>query len=332
MRILFAFFTLLGTIIGGGILSFPYVVYKLGIFPSLILAISVVILTYFSSLLLIKESLLMKGVKELPGIFEIYFDKRMKNFVFLLQTISIYGALIAYMIGISSTLNFVFSTNTKLIILPLFIPTAFIVYKGMSNVKVSEVLLTIIKCVLILIISFYLFFVSNKSLKFENKISFTNIIEGYGVFMFAFMCYSIIPNLKRFIKQEETLKRILLYALTLSFLLYFLFSIACISAYKEKTNQLITLSAKSLFEKILFSMLIIFLLITPYISLSWTLKDVFIFDYNMHYKKAWFLSTVLPFLVFLFFPLNFIQTIEWIGSIFGTILYFLLLLLFFKKH
>ncbi|MCD6483030.1 MAG: hypothetical protein J7K83_02045 [Candidatus Aenigmarchaeota archaeon] len=328
---IFGLFILLGTVIGAGILSVPYVFYHLGLLYSLLIMAIVVLFTLYVSFILAEVDVFRKGIKEIPGIFGMYFGEKAKNITFFLQLFSIYGAILAYLIGISTTISSLTGINQTIIGIVTFAIVGLIVYKGKDEVKISQIFLTSIKISVIIVISLFLIARYGINVETGNEISKSMLFSGYGVFMFSFMFYSIIPNLRRFVPEPAKLKKLIIIGVLITLSVYLMFAISTVSAYEENTKEIITVSPESKDEKIMFSILIIFLLITPYITLSWTLKDTFIFDYSMHYKKAWLLSVSVPFLLFLVLPRSFIGVIETVGSVFGTLLYLMILSLRKRK-
>lgn len=330
---IFALFILLGTMIGGGILSIPYVIFHLGLYISFVIMAAVILFTLVVSFILAEVKLFRKNIKEIPGIFEIYFGKRAKTLTFLLQLFSIYGAILAYLIGISDTVSNLTGINQDFLGLITFLLVALIVYKGKDEVKISQLFLTTTKILLLLFIPLFLLMrygiYVNKGP--GDKLNIQSFFSGYGVFMFSFMFYPIIPNLRRFVPDSLRLKKVIVIGILIAGFMYLIFGVATVSAYKNHTEEIITISPVKNDEKIMFSILIIFLLLTPYITLSWTLKDTFIFDYSIDYKKSWLLAVLIPFILFLILPKTFIGVIETVGSIFGTLLYLMILLLKKRK-
>jgi amino acid permease len=301
------------TAIGAGILALPYHFSKIGIIPSIIIWIIVSIAMYINSLILIKTELLFKGIKGLPGIFEIYFGKRAKIIILIILTLSIYFAIFAYLKAISESISKYFSFHPFLII--LLIINSFIVYLSKYSIESFGLYYSIFK--FLFLIAAIIFFLLNY--KTEKKISlinadFNSLISFFGISMFAFMFYTIIPNLKTITRDEKILKNSVKYSLFIIFILYFIF---CIVFYND--IEIATLKINEIFD-----FLTIVFVFSPYVLLSYALNETLKNDFNLSNKQSFIFSVALPFILYLILPLSFSKFIEISGGIFGCLMFLLI--------
>src|SRR3989344_3019773 len=128
-----AIFTLVGTIVGAGILGIPYVVAKAGVLYGLILMIIIggafVYLNLFAGEVILRTN----GHHQLTGYAEKYLGRTGQSFMALSLFVNIYGALTAYLIGEGTTLHSIFTIGSPLFWTFLFfLIGVLIIYKGIK--------------------------------------------------------------------------------------------------------------------------------------------------------------------------------------------------------
>src|SRR3989344_4824139 len=104
---------LIGTIVGAGFLGIPYVVAKSGFLIGIFYLIFLGIVMMFLNLALGEISLRTKGDHQLTGYASIYLGKNGRRIMFFSQVFGIYSALLAYVIGVGNSLNFIFGGSSN---------------------------------------------------------------------------------------------------------------------------------------------------------------------------------------------------------------------------
>ena len=105
--------TLIGTMIGAGILAIPYAVSKSGFFIGLITMFIVALLMILVYLYLGEISLRTKEFHQITGLAGKYLGKKGKYWMFAATVFGIYAALLAYLIAEGQSLSFLFFSNTN---------------------------------------------------------------------------------------------------------------------------------------------------------------------------------------------------------------------------
>src|SRR3989338_2778130 len=186
---------IMGTMIGAGILGIPYVVkqagFGIGVFHLILVALIIVL------------SMLYLG--------EIAFG--------------IYSAALAYLIGVSESLSFLLYGHVGYSLglgVLFWVILSFVVYFGVGALKEAESIGIIL--VFVLVASIVLLFwrqVNFANLSYNN---FNNVFVPFGVVLFAYLGFSIIPEVREILSGEKrAMKKAIISAIALVFLIYFIF-------------------------------------------------------------------------------------------------------------
>lgn len=310
---------IVGTVVGAGTLGIPYVFAQSGFLTGLL---TLIIVGFMSTLVMLYTAeivLRTREIRQMPGLAAKYLGKRGKHFMLALQVIGIYGALMAYLAGIGVSFRDILGGDS-LLYSTLFLIFAFpVVYKGLRMIEEVEGFLLVIKVLLISILCLLLL----PEIKLENLSQFDLRLwlYPYGVLMFAWSGYTVIPNLERIMeKDKKRMKKVILLAMFFCFLIYFGFALAFVGALDGEVEEIATESMKG---DILASLFAIFLLSTPFLILSWVLKDIFKYDYKVPEFPSSLLSCVLPFLFLIAARPTFIQMLDVSGGYAVSLTYIL---------
>ena len=131
--------TLIGTIIGAGIFSIPYVFAKAGFLVGtinlIVLGAAVLLLYFYTGEIVLRT----KGNHQLTGYARRYLGKTGKGLMTFSIMFAIYGALVAYTIGVGKALAAIFGlAYTMPFSIAFFIIAALAIYTGLKAVKESE--------------------------------------------------------------------------------------------------------------------------------------------------------------------------------------------------
>ena len=108
-QFIMAIATLVGTIIGAGVLGIPYAISKSGFIPGMIILVILGFAVLILNLCVGEVALRTKGRHQLPGYAEKYLGKWGKHVMSFSIIFAIYGALIAYFIGSGNVLADIFN-------------------------------------------------------------------------------------------------------------------------------------------------------------------------------------------------------------------------------
>ena len=169
--------TLVGTIIGAGILGLPYVFAKAGFWTGLLVLVAVT-LAMICVKLMIGEVTLRTGERhQLAGYIGQYLGPKWK-ILSLLISITIYGALLAYFLGVGQALSAIFGGYYLVYSIFFYILAAFFIYKGISLIKNAEFFLSVI----VLVIFFVIIAFSRGHLNLSN-------VSGFSFFNLFFLFF-----------------------------------------------------------------------------------------------------------------------------------------------
>ena len=193
--------TIIGTIIGAGVLAIPYVVAKSGFLYGALLIILIGLAFLFLNLFTGEIVLRTKTQHQLTGYMEKYLGKWGKRLMAFSMIFGIYGALIAYIIGSGHALKSILGGNPLIYSLIFFTITAVIIYKGIKTTGKAEL-------IIILLLIIVVFLIGILSFKQINPAYFTSFHPAfffipYGVILFACMGTVCIPEVQEELEKEK---------------------------------------------------------------------------------------------------------------------------------
>ncbi|MFW6233079.1 MAG: aromatic amino acid transport family protein [Nanoarchaeota archaeon] len=325
-KILTAISIIIGTVVGVGFLSMPYVAVKSGflvtmgylfVFGFLILLINL----YFGEIIL-----RTKGEHQLVGYAYKCLGKKAKDAMFVLVVLAIFSALLAYMIGVGESLSYLIFGNIEYEVMfgALFgFFMSYLIWRGVFSLRKYEKIgvgALILMLVLITI-------VFGKNLDFSNYLGFNKayIFLPFGVILFSLIEFFSLPSVVKVLKKNEILtKKVIVIGSIIVILIYALFTFLIIGHTGESTPQVSTIALGPVF--ILIGLITMF---TSYLALGIALERSFMIDYRDKKRKAWFKSTIIPIILFLFLEIfeffSFINIITIGGIIAGGLIVILVL-------
>jgi len=320
--------TMLGTIIGAGFLGIPYVImrsgFTIGVIHLLFIAIAVAITTLYLG----EIALRTKSKHQLTGYAEKYLGKKGKIWMLIAVSIGIYSALVAYIIGESTSLSYLFFSSADYSLqfgIAFWLILSAIAYLGIRALEKGESLGIII--IFILVTSISLISFNKIDINNLNYINPENFFVPFGVILFAFLGFSVIPEVEIILgKDKKLMKKSIFIAYAIALLTYIVFTIVVLGSQGQNTPQLATLALG-----IPFILLGMFTMFTAYLALSTALVDTFKFDLKKSKFKSWLYTIFLPIILFVILNLlnkaEFTKVIGIGGAISGTITAILILLM-----
>lgn len=326
--------TLVGTIIGAGVLGIPYVVSKAGLISGSILIIVIGILLVFLYLYLGEVVLRTEGNHQLTGYAEKYLGRWGKRAMAFSMIFGIYGALIAYIIGVGESLHALLGLTPLTFSLLFFVVASFVVYIGLRTIKKVELVMSFIFLAVILFITFY----SSLKINIQNLL-FVNpklFFLPYGVIFFAFLGTSSIPIVKEVLtKERKKIKKAIIIGAVIPIIVYFLFTFAVVGALGKNTTEIATIGLGQLLGEtmvIFGNLYAIFAMGSSFLILGLALREMYGYDYKLKKKLSWFLTCIPPLALFLIGAKSFIQVIGITGAIAGGVDGILIVLMYEKAR
>lgn len=322
---------LMGTCIGAGILGMPYLVSKAGFFPSMILIFFLTILMTLINLYIGEITLRTKEKHQLSGYAEKYLGRKGKLIMEFATIFGIFSAIIAYLFGIGESISFLIYGNTTNFVLfgVLFgVLMSGLIWKGIHGLKKIEKIN--ISIIILAIVSMIFIFANKINLSKIYYSDYSNFFTPFGVILFSLLCFSAIPELNFvFGKDKKMMKKTIIFGMISIALIYFLFDFIVIGINGINTPEIATLSLGTIF--VLFGILTMF---GAYVALGNALEQTFISDNKFSKLKSWFLSSVVP--IILFFIVSYFNVLSFtkmlaIGGVVSGGLTGILILLVLKR-
>lgn len=319
---------IIGTVVGVGFLSMPYVAIKSGFFPTMgylfvFGALILLINLYFGEIIL-----RTKGEHQLVGYACKYLGKKGKDAMFFLVVFAILSALLAYMIGVGESLSYLIFGDLRheVIFGSLFgfFMSYFLWYGVASLRKYEKVGVGALIFMLILVALFF-----TKDINYSNYLGFSkaHIFLPMGVILFSLIEFFSLPSVVKVLKKNEILtKKVIIYGSIITILIYAFFTFIVVGVTGEDTPQVSTIALGPLF--ILIGMVTMF---TSYLALGTALQRSFMIDYRNRKRKAWFKSAIIPVALFLFLEIfdsfSFIRVISIGGVVAGGLIVIMVLVI-----
>ncbi|MBE5728323.1 hypothetical protein IHE51_00485 [Candidatus Parvarchaeota archaeon] len=310
--------TVVGTLVGGGILALPYAMSKSGFLYGLLMLVVVGIASILITLYTAELSLRSKRMHQLPILIGDSLGKKFKGLVLVLQFITIIGALIAYFIGLGSALSILLGIPYYLSLFILFVLSFPLILKGFNAVEQSETPLLFVKILVLIVVSIaVLHYVNIGNIMHSNLI---DIFSPFGVILFSLTAYTVIPEIKQEVAGNvKKLVKVILVSFAVSILIYVLFSFSFLGAFGSNVSQVATNYATIGYLKVLFLLTTIFMLITPLLAMGLVITDTFYYDFRVNRLTSTVIAVIVP-VVIAVFNFGFADIVEIIGGVFLSLL------------
>jgi tyrosine-specific transport protein len=311
--------TLVGTIIGAGILGIPYVIAKAGFWTGIfdIFLLGIVVLVIY--LYLGEVVLRTKGFHQLPGYAEKYLGGIGKKLMVFSMVFGNYGALIAYIIGVGLALSAIFGGEPLTYSLLFFVIAAVIIYKGLKAVGKSELFMLPFIVLFILIISL----LSLGHINITNFITFdiTKVLIPYGVILFAFLGAAAVPEMEQeLIRNRKLMKKAIIIGVLIPIVSYLIFAFAIVGVSGLATSEVATIGLGDIMGSymiIIGNVLAVITMSTSFLTLALALKQTYNYDYKLSKTLSWGLTVFIPLIIAVSGLTTFIQVIAISGVIAG---------------
>ncbi len=334
-----AVLTLVGTIIGAGILGIPYVFSRAGFLTGLAVMAFVALFFIYMYLNLGEAILRTKGEHQLPGVTERYFGRKGKSFFFIIMLLSTYGSLVAYLLASGRALQNLFSGFFSLSGIfnhPVFYSTVFfivmslLILKGINAIMNSEFFIT----GLLLISILFIFIISFSHIEYSNLSMFdaSSVFMPYGAIFFAFMGFTTVPEgIRMMHRKRKAVPIVLVISILIPFIAYLLFSLSTVGIMGTETSELGIHGLENTLGNsmiIIGNLFLLFSITTSFLAIGFAQQNVFVLDYGIPKLISWFISIGVPFLLFLSLTniMGFVDVLSISGAIFGGMMAFLILI------
>ncbi|MBI2582019.1 amino acid permease [Candidatus Woesearchaeota archaeon] len=334
--------TLLGAIVGAGILAIPYVIAQSGLLFGFILTVILGLSLLLVNLMAGEIILRTKKQHQLTGYAEKYLGPWGKRLMMFSMIFSIYGALTAYLIGLGETVAAIFHWGHPLLYTAVcFLIGFFIIYRGVKATGTVDFLLMGLLIFIILIITV----VSYQNITVDNltTLNFAKFFAPYGVILFALMGLPAVPEVQEVIEpQKEKMKKVLIIGSLIPIFLYLLFAAVVVGVIGLdnfevlEPNQRIATVALSIYSSpvlgIFANLIAVLAMFTSFLTLGTALIEMYEYDYALRHSSALILTFFIPLTITLFSLSTFISIIALTGAVAGGLQVILIIFTFWKAR
>lgn len=312
---------LVGGIIGVGIFGIPFVFAKAGFLTSLLFLVGLGAVNIIFNLAYGEIILRTDRSHQLVGYAEIYLGDFFKKLTFFTFVLTLYSAMLAYIIVggefLSNIFSFHFFFSPGSLGTVFFLLGAVAVAGGLKTVaKIDLVTVTLFLAGIILVVFLGAGHVQLGNFSLWNKEFW---FLPYGVILFALTGMSSVVLSREVLDgQESHLKKAVIWGSVIPVVVYFVFGSLVAGISGETTSPeafsglLPFLGSKIILIGSLFGILAIF---TSFLNLGRILVESFQYDFKLNKFLSWFLALWPPFLIFLWGVRNFINVIGLAGAL-----------------
>ncbi|MBS3169394.1 hypothetical protein J4210_02825 [Candidatus Woesearchaeota archaeon] len=334
--------TLMGIIVGAGILGIPYVIAKAGYLYGFLILLIIGLAYIFLNLTYGEIVLRTKRLHQLPGYAERYLGKVGKTIATIAMPLAVYGALTAYLIGVGEAAFAIFRWGAPLLYtIIFFLISAVIVICGIKAMGKAELILIPFLVIVVLIIGiFSLNRLDYSSLSaWDLRYSFL----PYGILVFAYMGFAGIPEVREVLGLEtRKMKKVIIVSSIIPIVLYAIFAFIVIGIVGLdnfeilQPNERIATVALSLYAHpllgILANVLAILAMFTSFLTNAIALKGVYHYDYRLSPVSSLFLTLIIPFLIAVFGLTTFLAVLGFTGAVSGGLEGLLVILMYWRAR
>ncbi len=309
--------TMVGTIVGAGILGIPYVFARAGFWTGSLVLFLVGLAMVLMKLLYGEVTLRTHGTHQLSGYTQIYLGNWAKHLISFVLVAAIYGALLAYFIGEGEVIQALTGLPAFTASLLFFILFAIFILIGIKLIKRIELVMS--GFILLIVFVIYLIAFDHINLVNLNGFAWQKTFIPYGVLLFASSGIVAVPEVRLIVyRQEKVMKKAIIYGCLIPPILYFLFTALVISITGPQVSEVasvalgIFLGWKMLLVANLFAFLA---MATSFLTLGLALVGIYQYDYKLNKYVAWLLMSLVPLIIFLLGARDFVKVISLVGSL-----------------
>jgi tyrosine-specific transport protein len=309
--------TMIGTIIGAGILGIPFVFAQSGFLTGLVVLVFLSLLMCSLKLMFGEITLRTYGRHQLSGYVEKYLGSFFKRLVSVVLIITISGSLLAYFVGIGNIMTDLMGGDSFLWGLGFYFLLVLLLFFGINLIKKIELYLTLVIFLAVLLIILF----SSSFLSIENVsyFDFKNLFIPYGVILFALSGLVAVPEVREIMtRREHKMKEVLVVGSLTPAFIYFIFALVVVGVTGPATTEVATIGLGHVLGKHVFligSFFALIAMITSFLSMGVGLKDTYQFDFKINNILSWLLVAIVPLFLYTLGLKDFIEILAFIGAI-----------------
>jgi len=292
--------TMVGFIIGAGILGIPFVVAKAGFMTGLFMIVLIGIVMMVVNLYIGEVNLRTKLNHQLTGLARIYLGKAGWYFMLFSVLFGLYGALIAYTVEqgnfLMALLSQFFGGNQIIYSIIFFVLFGILVFIGLNCIKKSEVFMVFLIMIILAIIT--LFALPHVEPGNLTGFKFSNLIIPFGVVLFAYLGTASIPEVRAELKHsKDKIKKSIILGSSIPIVIYALFALLIVGVTGIATTEsaMIGLHGFLGYKAVVFGLIFgILTMATSFLAVGLALKEMYMLDFHLKNKAATSLVLIIP--------------------------------------
>lgn len=332
----YAVSTFVGTAIGVGIFSLPFVASKSGFSFFAVLLVLLGFIMIVLNLMYGEITLRTKNKGRLVGYCGKYLGKNGKRFATFTTLFSLYSSTLAYIIIGGVFLNALFSGyfggSEFAYSIIIFSVISIGIYVSLKMVSIIELLM-----VIFLFVAMFGIIIKGSVLVDSNNLLTSNFSQAFfpfGAILFSLSALSAIPELEHIIKRKkERIKGVIIWGGITTIIVFLLFVAVVLGVTGVNTSE----DALSGINAVMGNGIVtiglifgVFAIATSFLMIGINLKEIFWYDYHLSEKKAWLLTCFVPFIIFLLGLRDFITVVSIAGGIAGGFVGILIIVSFYR--
>jgi len=309
--------TMIGTIIGAGILGIPFVFAKAGFWTGVAILAVITFAMIAMKLIVGEVTLRTYGKHQLAGYVEKYMGKFWKDISSAVLVIGVAGSLLAYFIGVGQVLSEVFGGSQLVWGLGFYIIASALLYFGIKLIKNIEFILTGFIFLIVLLI----LFLSHQHIELGNLASFdyTKLLIPYGVVLFACSGLMAVPEVRQILfRREHLFKKAMYLGAIIPSIIYLIFAWIVVGVTGLQTTEVATIGlGKFIGPNILFlgNIFAFFTMSTSFLTIGLALKETLNFDFKIKHIWAWLITAIVPLIIYFAGFKSFISILAIVGAL-----------------
>ena len=328
--------TLTGCVIGAGILGIPYVVQKAGFWTGILVLITLGLAMLLIHVMVGDIARASRKCSQLVGHAHRILGKKGLVLMLTSMVVGIYGAMVAYTIGVGISLASLFGGSSLVWGMVFYCVMSAIILGGVKALGSSEGWLEMLKYVALVIILIMLFTAPEFSTSELQGFSASNLLIPYGVILFSYIGTAAVLELCEEMKWcKRHIRRAIIIGSLIPIIAYTLFTIGIIGVLGKNTTEIATMGITSIVGPtgaILFHIFAILAMATSFIALAFALKEAFWKDLGVPHLVAWGLTLIVPLGIIAGGVRSFVHTLNITGAIAGGIVGILIVLMHARTH
>lgn len=309
--------TLVGTIVGAGIIGIPYAISRFGFWPGFIMIILLGLAIMVVNLMMGEIILRSRIRHQLMGYAKKYVGKWAGVAEGFSMLFANFGALVAYVIGIGLAVQAIIGGNSFWYSLIFAGIGALFIWLGLKIVKAAELIMMVLLLLAIIIITILIF----PNIDYQNfsSMDLGQFFVPYGVLLFAYGgIYSIYSVRKILDKDRKKIKGAIIWACIIPIVLYVFFAFLIVGLTGMDTTEIATVGlGEALGPNILLwaNLFAILSMFTSFLAIGVATFQLFRYDFKLNRIYSWLIVSFVPLVIFLLGNRFFIKTITIVGSV-----------------